>query len=119
MQKFVQTALALCLLITLSPAAMAKDTSTLLWKSPYPTGTIMSTSAQGGGGHCYATVRGHSDAHGKMARFYNLMECETEPWQHISNYVSLSYPLDVPVINMKGIREAHHVKIKNGRIILF
>lgn len=115
MQK---SALALCLFIALSPAAMAQDVSSLIWKSTHPTGTL--TSADGrGGGSCYATIRLFKDAHGKPARFYNPMECDAKPWEHISNYVSLSVPLDGPVINMTGIREAHHVKIKNGRIYLF
>ena len=110
MQKSV---IALYFLIALSPAALAKDESTLLFKSPQPTGRVTSSDGRGDGS-CYATIRAYNGH-----RFYNPMECETKPWEHISNYVSLSYPLDGPVINMKGIREAHHVKIKNGRIILF
>lgn len=118
MQKSVLALLVLCLLVALSPSALAKDTSTLLFKSPYRTGII--TSADGrGGGSCYATIRALKDARGNATRFYNPMECEMKPWEHISNYVSLSYPLDSPTINMTGIHEAHHVKIKNGRIILF
>jgi hypothetical protein len=62
--------------------------------------------------YCYAT----KTRVGKHI-FYNPMDCKTP---NIRNYANMSWTIDEPPINMKGIREAHHAKIlPNGRIQLY
>ena len=97
--------IALSLLAAGVLAAKADDA--LVWKSPLPTGYVTN------GEQCFATVR---MVQGK--RYYNPMECNSP---NIHNYVSMSWPMDGPVVNMKGIREAHHVRIDraSGHIILY
>jgi hypothetical protein len=86
-------------------AAQAEDP--LLWKSAQPTGWVTS------GEQCFATIRMET-IRGKQLRYYNPMECKTP---NIHNYVSMSWPLDGPVVNMGSYREARHVRIMPNRHI--
>ena len=100
----LRTLFALSLLMALPAAAHADDAGTVIWTSPAPTGQV---TDQNGVAieDCYATET-------KIGKhiFYNPMVCNTDHIK-IGNYVSMSWTIDEPPINMKGIREAHHVKI--------
>ncbi len=99
-------ALSMFATILVPAASHADDAGTLLWKSRDPTGVVSN------GEQCYATET-------KIGKhiFYNPMDCKTP---HIRNYLSMSWTIDEPPINMKGIREAHHFKVlPNGTIQLY
>ncbi|HVV38755.1 MAG TPA: hypothetical protein VHD31_00305 [Candidatus Paceibacterota bacterium] len=102
----MRTSLIALSLLAASTLTAHADDGKLLWKSTEPTGYVTN------GERCYATLT-------KLGKhtFYNPMDCKTP---HIRNYFSMSWTVDEPPINMKGVAEAHHVKVlPNGNISLY
>lgn len=112
MLKTTIALVALSLLATAS-IATAAPAGKLLWKSPAPTGVVYDSSGVPIE-DCYATIRLVTDKDGSKHRMRNDMECLTPG---IHNYVSMSFPADGPPINMKGIKEATHVRVLPSGVI--
>ena len=83
--------------------AHADDTNKVIWTSAAATGQVIDRNGMVVE-YCHATIR--VDLHGK--HFYNPNECLVP---NIHNYVSMSWPIGEPPINMKGIREATTVRV--------
>ena len=117
----MRTPLTTALFLTaflLGTPAMADPPGELIWKSPYPTGSVVNMTSGETLGHCHATLRLITDADGSQHEMYNQAECPSN--LHAHNYLSISVPVGEPIQNMDGYREARHVKIlANGIIKLY
>lgn len=106
MQKFL-----IALSIFAASIVVAHAGDKLVWQGDKPTAYAIGP----GGGPCYPTI--HMTMKDGVAHFYSRnIEC----FGRAAGLSDIGVPIGEPLVNMTGIREAHHVKIlPNGHIKLY